>query len=112
MYVYMCVYIYILGRRYFVHLLRDHFLFVPGGVIPRSSSVPVYIAAVGDSKPQFIPKTYNASVEEEIVSPVEVTRVRMTILCFIQKARISNIGFFFFFSYPFGQDKQYCLICW
>ncbi|XP_013037677.3 protocadherin Fat 4-like isoform X2 [Anser cygnoides] len=46
-----------------------------GGVIPRSSSVPVHIAAVGDSKPQFIPKMYNASVEEEIVSPVEVTRV-------------------------------------
>ncbi|XP_064304617.1 cadherin EGF LAG seven-pass G-type receptor 2 [Phalacrocorax carbo] len=46
-----------------------------GGVIPRSSSVPVQIFAVGDSRPQFIQKTYNVSVEEELVSPVEVARV-------------------------------------
>ncbi|XP_009706137.1 PREDICTED: protocadherin Fat 4-like, partial [Cariama cristata] len=48
---------------------------IDGGTIPRSSSVPVQIFAVGDSRPQFIQKTYNVSVEEELVSPVEVARV-------------------------------------
>ncbi|XP_035752879.1 protein dachsous [Egretta garzetta] len=48
---------------------------VDGGTIPRSSSVPVQISAVGDSRPQFIQKTYNVSVDEELVSPVEVARV-------------------------------------
>ncbi|XP_075004052.1 protocadherin Fat 4-like [Calonectris borealis] len=48
---------------------------IDGGMIPRSSSVPVQIFAVGDSRPQFIQKTYNVSVEEELVSPVEVARV-------------------------------------
>ncbi|XP_027549048.1 protocadherin Fat 4-like [Neopelma chrysocephalum] len=46
-----------------------------GGAVPRSSSVPVQIAAVGDSRPQFTQKTYNVSVEEELVSPVEVAKV-------------------------------------
>ncbi|XP_021248692.1 protocadherin Fat 4-like isoform X2 [Numida meleagris] len=46
-----------------------------GGTNPRSSSVPVRIFAVGDSRPQFIQKTYNVSVEEELVSPAEVARV-------------------------------------
>ncbi|OXB76137.1 UNVERIFIED_CONTAM: hypothetical protein H355_005348 [Colinus virginianus] len=46
-----------------------------GGINPRSSSVPVHILAAGDSRPQFIQKTYNVSVEEELVSPVEVARV-------------------------------------
>lgn len=50
-----------------------------GGTNPRSSSVPVHIFAVGDSRPQFIQKTYNVSVEEELVSPVEVARVRTTL---------------------------------
>lgn len=68
-----------LGRRYFVHLLQDCFLFLAGGTIPRSSSVPVQIFAVGDSRPQFIQKTYNVSVEEELLSPVEVARVRTTL---------------------------------
>ncbi|KAM6084893.1 protocadherin Fat 4-like [Theristicus caerulescens] len=48
---------------------------IDGGTVPRSSSVPVQISAVGDSRPQFIRKTYNVSVEEELVSPVEVARV-------------------------------------
>ncbi|KAM6367546.1 protocadherin Fat 4-like [Alca torda] len=48
---------------------------IDGGTIPRSSSVPVQIFAVGDSRPRFIQKTYNASVEEELASPVEVARV-------------------------------------
>ncbi|XP_009578906.1 PREDICTED: protocadherin Fat 4-like, partial [Fulmarus glacialis] len=48
---------------------------IDGGMIPRSSSVPVQIFAVGDSRPQFTQKTYNVSVEEELVSPVEVARV-------------------------------------
>ncbi|XP_042680487.1 protocadherin Fat 4-like isoform X1 [Centrocercus urophasianus] len=47
-----------------------------GGTNPRSSSVPVHIFAVGDSRPQFIQKTYNVSVKEELVSPVEVARVK------------------------------------
>ncbi|XP_072783487.1 protocadherin Fat 4 isoform X1 [Taeniopygia guttata] len=46
-----------------------------GGTIPRSSSVPVEIFAVGDSRPQFIQKTYNVSVKEELVPPVEVAQV-------------------------------------
>lgn len=41
--------------------------------------MPVHIFAVGDSRPQFIQKTYNVSVEEELVSPVEVARVRTTL---------------------------------
>ncbi|XP_010288229.1 PREDICTED: protocadherin Fat 4-like, partial [Phaethon lepturus] len=49
---------------------------IDGGTIPRSSSVPIEIFAVGDSRPQFIQKTYNVSVEEELVSPVEVARVQ------------------------------------
>ncbi|XP_010077814.1 PREDICTED: protocadherin Fat 4-like, partial [Pterocles gutturalis] len=48
---------------------------IDGGMIPRSSSVPVKISAAGDSRPQFIQKTYNVSVEEELDSPVEVARV-------------------------------------
>ncbi|KAM6407361.1 protocadherin Fat 4-like [Pluvialis apricaria] len=46
-----------------------------GGTTPRSSSVPVQIFAVGDSRPRFIQKMYNVSVKEELVSPVEVARV-------------------------------------
>ncbi|XP_050172457.1 protocadherin Fat 4-like [Myiozetetes cayanensis] len=46
-----------------------------GGAVPRSSSVPVQISAVGDSRPQFTQKTYNVSVEEELASPVEVAQV-------------------------------------
>ncbi|XP_017677245.1 PREDICTED: protocadherin Fat 4-like [Lepidothrix coronata] len=46
-----------------------------GGAVPRSSSVPVQITAVGDSRPQFTQKTYNVSVEEELVSPVVVAQV-------------------------------------
>ncbi|XP_056344157.1 protocadherin Fat 4-like [Oenanthe melanoleuca] len=46
-----------------------------GGTIPRSSSVPVVIFAVGDSRPRFIQKMYNVSVEEELVTPVEVVQV-------------------------------------
>ncbi|XP_030347049.1 protocadherin Fat 4-like [Strigops habroptila] len=48
---------------------------IDGGTIPRSSSVSVQIFAVGDSRPQFIQKAYNVSVEEELASPVEVARV-------------------------------------
>ncbi|KAK2523218.1 hypothetical protein Q9966_012281 [Columba livia] len=48
---------------------------IDGGTIPRSSSVPVEIFAVGNARVQFIQKTYNVSVEEELVSPVEVVRV-------------------------------------
>ncbi|XP_010132124.1 PREDICTED: protocadherin Fat 4-like [Buceros rhinoceros silvestris] len=48
---------------------------IDGGTVPRSSSVPVQISAVGDSRPRFIQKTYNVSVEEELVSPVEVATV-------------------------------------
>lgn len=59
-----------------MHLLRNCFLFLAGGTIPRSSSVPVEIFAVGDSRPQFIQKTYNVSVKEELVPPVEVAQVR------------------------------------
>ncbi|XP_017600750.1 PREDICTED: protocadherin Fat 4 [Corvus brachyrhynchos] len=46
-----------------------------GGTVPRSSSVPVEIFAVGDSRPRFIQKTYNVSVEEELVAPVEIVQV-------------------------------------
>ncbi|KAI1240359.1 hypothetical protein IHE44_0008776 [Lamprotornis superbus] len=46
-----------------------------GGTIPRSSSVPVEILAVGDSRPRFIQKTYNVSVQEELVPPVEIAQV-------------------------------------
>ncbi|XP_010212718.1 PREDICTED: protocadherin Fat 4-like, partial [Tinamus guttatus] len=46
-----------------------------GGMTPRSSSVPVKVFAVGDSRPQFVYKVYNASVEEEQANSVEVTRV-------------------------------------
>ncbi|XP_054036153.1 protocadherin Fat 4-like [Dryobates pubescens] len=48
---------------------------IDGGAIPRSSSVPVQIMAIGYSSARFIQKTYNVSVEEELVSPVEVARV-------------------------------------
>lgn len=61
-------------------MLRDWFLLLAGGTMPRSSSVPVQISAVGDSRPRFIQKTYNVSVEEELVSPVEVATVRTTSL--------------------------------
>nr|XP_026649047.1 protocadherin Fat 4 [Zonotrichia albicollis] len=47
-----------------------------GGIIPRSSSVPVEINAFGDSRPQFTQKTYNVSVEEELAPPVEVAQVQ------------------------------------
>lgn len=62
-----------------MHLLRNCFLLLAGGTIPRSSSVPVEIFAVGDSSPQFIQKIYNVSVEEERVAPVEVVQVRTTL---------------------------------
>ncbi|KAK2531739.1 Kiaa1841, partial [Columba guinea] len=58
--------------------LKDFVLWITaidGGTIPRSSSVPVEIFAVGNARVQFIQKTYNVSVEEELVSPVEVVRV-------------------------------------
>lgn len=61
-----------------MHLLGDRFHLLAGGTIPRSSSVPVEIFAVGNARVQFIQKTYNVSVEEELVSPVEVVRVRTT----------------------------------
>lgn len=67
------------GSRYFVHLLRNCFLLLAGGTVPRSSSVPVEIFAVGDSRPQFIQKTYSVSVEEELAPPVEVIQVRTTL---------------------------------
>lgn len=63
---------------FFLFLLGS-FLLIAGGTNPRSSSVPVHIFAVGDSRPQFIQKTYNVSVKEELVSPVEVARVRTTL---------------------------------
>lgn len=62
-----------------MHLLGDCFVLLAGGTIPRSSSVPVQIFAVGDSRPRFIQKTYNVSVEEELISPVEVARVRTSL---------------------------------
>ncbi|XP_043399090.1 protocadherin Fat 4-like [Chelonia mydas] len=46
-----------------------------GGMVPRSSSVPVQVFAVGDSRPRFIHKTYDGTLEEELNSPVPVTRV-------------------------------------
>ncbi|XP_075606136.1 protocadherin Fat 4 [Balearica regulorum gibbericeps] len=61
-----------------VNQLKNFVLWITatdGGMIPRSSSVPVQIVAIGDSRPQFTQKTYNASVKEELVSPVEVARV-------------------------------------
>ncbi|PKU40343.1 protocadherin fat 4-like [Limosa lapponica baueri] len=61
-----------------VNQLKNFVLWITatdGGKIPRSSSVPVQIFAVGDSRPRFIQKTYNVSVEEELASPVEVARV-------------------------------------
>ncbi|XP_074673251.1 protocadherin Fat 4-like isoform X1 [Strix aluco] len=61
-----------------VNQLKNFVLWVTatdGGMIPRSSSVPVQIFAVGDSRPRFIQKTYNVSVQEELVSPAEVARV-------------------------------------
>lgn len=62
-----------------MHLLRNYFLFLAGGITPRSSSVPVEINAFADSRPQFTQKTYNVSVEEELVPPVEVAQVRRTL---------------------------------
>lgn len=59
-----------------MHLLGNCFLLLAGGTVPRSSSVPVEIFAVGDSRPRFIQKTYNVSVEEELAAPVEVAQVR------------------------------------
>ncbi|XP_008939523.1 PREDICTED: protocadherin Fat 4-like, partial [Merops nubicus] len=61
-----------------VNQLKNFVLWVTaidGGMIPRSSSVPVQIFAVGDSRPRFIQKTYNVSVQEELEGPVVVTRV-------------------------------------
>nr|XP_009672244.1 PREDICTED: protocadherin Fat 4-like [Struthio camelus australis] len=61
-----------------VNQLKNFVLWITatdGGLVPRSSSVPVHIFAVGDSRPQFIRKVYNASVEEELASHVEVARV-------------------------------------
>ncbi|CAM5145461.1 unnamed protein product [Natator depressus] len=46
-----------------------------GGMVPRSSSVPVQVFAVGDSRPRFIHKTYDGMLEEELNSLVPVTRV-------------------------------------
>ena len=66
---------FFLDRVYSVGLLGD-FLLLASGTIPRSSSVPVQIFAVRDSRSQFIQKTYTMSVEEELFSPVEVARVR------------------------------------
>ncbi|XP_059699426.1 protocadherin Fat 4-like [Haemorhous mexicanus] len=51
-----------------------------GGITPRSSSVSVEINAFGDSRPQFTQKTYNVSVEEELVPPVEVAQVQYDVL--------------------------------
>lgn len=68
-----------------MHLLGACFLLLAGGTIPRSSSVPVQIVAVGDSRPRFIQKTYNVSVEEELVSPVEVAKVRITLFCHLHR---------------------------
>ncbi|XP_010150028.1 PREDICTED: protein dachsous-like, partial [Eurypyga helias] len=62
-----------------VNELRNFVLWITaidGGTMPRSSSVPVQIFAVGDSRPRFIQKTYHVSLEEELDSPVEVARVK------------------------------------
>ncbi|KAL2086494.1 hypothetical protein ACEWY4_017553 [Coilia grayii] len=46
-----------------------------GGDISRASSVLVAIQAPGDSRPQFITRTYHATVQEERDAPVEVLKV-------------------------------------
>lgn len=74
-----------------MHLLRNCFLLLAGGTIPRSSSVPVEILAVGNSSSQFTQKTYNVSVEEELVAPVEVAQVRTLFYLYIEQGSSKKI---------------------
>ncbi|XP_067441680.1 protocadherin Fat 4 [Thunnus thynnus] len=46
-----------------------------GGIIPRSSSVQANIRASGDSKPQFLQKVFNGTVEEEQDPGVLIVKV-------------------------------------
>lgn len=52
-----------------------------GGSVSRSSSVLVDIKAPGDSRPQFLQKTYQGEVEEEQEAGAEI--VKVTFLEFI-----------------------------
>lgn len=56
--------------------LKFYFCSIPiGGSVSRASSVPVDIQAPGDSRPQFLQKTYLGKVKEEQEAGAEIVKV-------------------------------------
>lgn len=59
------------------------FFIVIGGSVSRSSSVLVDVKAPGDSRPQFLQKTFWGKVEEEQDAGAEIVKVTLVqVHCF------------------------------